>query len=346
MTKAFKPKSINMRQLHIHALGINTGGGFILLKQLLENAGGSLGFVYIDDRIRAKVTKKNNYKYYKHSFINEYKSQVELRKSVHSQDHVLFFSNRPPLIKFPCKVSVFHQNALLLEDVKFIDIKAKINQLWFKIFKNNANQFVVQNQTMRRLLSKHGCHQTAVVNAPFFDTNELSKGKNDRGYIYVASCVKHKNHKNLIKAWEYLAYNGVKEPLTLITSGPCDEIKGIIDQSPSKSSIQLLNGLTREQVLEQYKKHKSLIFPSQVESLGLPLLEAKACGLSIVASEKDYVRDIIDPDQSFDPSSYISIARAIMRDINHNYNKGQILTSEEFINKLLEKTKVSAPKAS
>ena len=120
----------------------------------------------------------------------------------------------------------------------------------------------------------------------------------------------------------------------------------LINKSPAANYITHINGLGRPLVVEQYQQHEALIFPSLTESLGLPILEAQAMGLSIIASEKDYVRDIIEPDQSFDPHSYISIARAVMRFKKHNYNKNKILSSQEFINKLLEKTKVSAPKAS
>ncbi len=337
-----------MRQLHLHALGVNVGGGFVLLRQLLKHNGSSFGAIYLDERVRPKVTNKENIYFYKHGLFSEYKSQMELRDRVQPQDHILFFSNRPPLIKFPCKVSVFHQNALLLEKVSLLDWKAKLNQLWFLLLKKNSDQFVVQNQTMRRLLSKHGSHNTAVVNAPFFDmhTDNLTPLKSEGGFIYVASCLKHKNHKNLIKAWEYLVYNGVKEKLTLVTSGKSDHVQQMIMQSPAQDLIVLIQGLSHKQVLEEYKKNKTLIYPSEIESLGLPLLEAKACGLAVVASEKDFVRDIIEPDQTFDPESYISIARAVMRHLKFNYNKSQVLSSEEFINKLLEKTKVSAPKAS
>ena len=36
-------------------------------------------------------------------------------------------------------------------------------------------------------------------------------------------------------------------------------------------------------------------------------------GLPVLASELDYYRDVLDPDQSFDPNSNISVARAVKR---------------------------------
>jgi glycosyltransferase involved in cell wall biosynthesis len=56
-----------------------------------------------------------------------------------------------------------------------------------------------------------------------------------------------------------------------------------------------------------------LIYPSQLESFGLPLVEAVSLGLDVIASELDYVRDVVYPVQTFDPTSALSIARAVKR---------------------------------
>ena len=47
----------------------------------------------------------------------------------------------------------------------------------------------------------------------------------------------------------------------------------------------------------------ALIYPSITESFALPLIEARQANLAILASELNYVRDVIDPEQSFDPYS-------------------------------------------
>ncbi len=337
-----------MKQLHIHALGINTGGGLVLLRQLLSTKNISYGFINLDERVAEEFSSCPKTVFYRHGLVNELKSQLKLRKQVGSDDHVLFFSNRPPLIKFPCKVSVFHQNALLISETRNLSLKSKINQLWFKIFKKNANQFIVQNQFMRKLLSQQGCVNTSVIVAPFFNftTDDVTLSMKS-GFIYVSSFEPHKNHYNLIKAWEYLVYHGVKEKLTLVVSGKGrEELEKLISQSHVEKFIDVYCDQTYADVLMQYKKHTALIYPSLIESFGLPLLEAKQAGIAVLASELDYVRDVIVPDQSFDPNSYRSIARAVMRFLNVKESKNKVLTSEEFVNSLLEKTKVSAQKAS
>ncbi len=66
-------------------------------------------------------------------------------------------------------------------------------------------------------------------------------------------------------------------------------------------------------MLRLYLRAGALIYPSFSESLGLPLLEAQAAGLPVLASERDYVRDLLEPDETFDPASPLSIARAVKR---------------------------------
>ena len=79
----------------------------------------------------------------------------------------------------------------------------------------------------------------------------------------------------------------------------------------------------------------ALIYPSKIESFGLPLIEADAMNLPIIAAELDYVRDICSPTQTFDPNSSISIARAIMRFLNIKNDPIKILNGHDFWQELL-----------
>jgi glycosyltransferase involved in cell wall biosynthesis len=83
---------------------------------------------------------------------------------------------------------------------------------------------------------------------------------------------------------------------------------------------------------QAYREAGALIYPSTMESLGLPLLEARAAGLPVIASERDYVRDLVVPEQTFDPESPLSIARAVKRFLNGPENPPPILGPREFMN--------------
>ena len=71
-----------------------------------------------------------------------------------------------------------------------------------------------------------------------------------------------------------------------------------------------------------------MIYPSLFESFGLPLVEAQSFGLPVLAAERDYVRDVITPAESFDPESAVSIARAVMRHLSLTQSQTLISVSE------------------
>jgi hypothetical protein len=64
------------------------------------------------------------------------------------------------------------------------------------------------------------------------------------------------------------------------------------------------------------------------------LLEARQQGLEIVAAELDYVRDVVSPDQTFDPGSPRSLARAVERSLGIESELLPPIDGSEFIRRL------------
>lgn len=83
-----------------------------------------------------------------------------------------------------------------------------------------------------------------------------------------------------------------------------------------------------------YSCARALIFPSFAESFGLPLLKAQSVGLPILAPELDYVRDVCEPVETFDPQSARSIARAVSRFVGQRDDRVALLTANVFAEKL------------
>ena len=112
-----------------------------------------------------------------------------------------------------------------------------------------------------------------------------------------------------------------------------DEIEGLTNQY--EMNVKYLGKISREEILELYKSARALVYPSTSESFGLPLIEASAFNLPILASELDYVRDVCVPAETFDPLSAVSIARAVKRFLKHSEPPLKIHTAAEFWQKLL-----------
>ncbi len=110
-------------------------------------------------------------------------------------------------------------------------------------------------------------------------------------FVYVASGDAHKNHRTLLAAWRILAEEGKCPSLALTVDAK--HYPALADQIHSSAlPITNLGSLTPLQINALYISASALIFPSHCESFGLPLLEATQHGIPIIASERDYVRDV------------------------------------------------------
>ena len=63
----------------------------------------------------------------------------------------------------------------------------------------------------------------------------------------------------------------------------------------------------------------------------MPLVEANHYKLPVLASELDYVRDILDPIETFDPNSAKSILRSVKRFLKMKDKKTEVVQPKDFI---------------
>jgi len=99
--------------------------------------------------------------------------------------------------------------------------------------------------------------------------------------------------------------------------------------------MEILPNMEREKIIMLYSSSSALIYPSLFESFGLPLVEANQYGLPIIASELDYVRDVVDPEETFDPNSSKSIYRSVKRFLKINNDKTNVIEPAEFIKSVI-----------
>jgi glycosyltransferase involved in cell wall biosynthesis len=118
-------------------------------------------------------------------------------------------------------------------------------------------------------------------------------------------------------------------------AGLCEYIEKI--EQRFRLIVRNAGGLSHDSVLALYKKSRAVIYPSKFESFGLPLIEARQAGLPVLASELDYVRDVLDPEQVFDPNSPMSIARAVKRFMGVEENSLVLLNATMFLDSVLER---------
>jgi len=341
----------------IHAPNIHSGGGAVLLSALLKAIPDGLNVcLQVDARFELDPSFKIKKTIpVKPNLISRFIAEKRLSSLAKQSDVVLCFGNLPPLFKNCGKVIVYFHNRFLItqDSLKGFSLKAQLRlraeRFWLKKRYTCVDQFVVQTPTMERLL--RDCFQTISVKAlPFtdglFDQKENVPNKSTQrhekkyDFLYIASGDPHKNHRRLIEAWCLLAEENLYPSLCLTI--PTDEYSSLwewISQKKQQYQLKIDNYATmdRAALMKLYQTSSALIYPSLFESFGLPLIEARDGGIPILAGELDYVRDIVEPIEAFDPFSPVSIKRAVQRFMGKAESMTEILTPESFLKFLISR---------
>jgi glycosyltransferase involved in cell wall biosynthesis len=317
---------MSSRLFVIYAPSKLSGGGLILLKELLKSIKNHPEyevFLHKDYSHLVDSTKVNTFFFSGGVFsrvILEFRASWKIKKN----STLLCFNNIPPLFRIKkINVALYLQNRFILDTSmdNFLEprnlARYYLLRFFFMIKKQSITHIFVQTESMQLLVKKHLKMPSEIIQftdniQPVIHTKQPIK----YDLIYVASGEKSKNHKNLLEALLILHKEQISLRLCLTVS-PNDhpETFELINryQLEFGLSIDNLYNLSREEIAGLYCQSQALIYPSLIESLGLPLLEATKLGLNIIASELDYVRDVCNPVETFDPLSSISIARSIKR---------------------------------
>ncbi|WP_323000938.1 glycosyltransferase [Denitromonas sp.] len=268
-------------------------------------------------------------------------------------DTVFCFGNLPPLFRLSARCVVFLQNRYLVDDADltafplWVRWRLAVERLWLSARMSNVDEFIVQTPTMQGLLMRRSSGRATVRMLPFSAKSggysrgaTVSRSSENKVYdfIYVATGDPHKNHRCLFAAWSLLAEEGLFPSLCVTLdacrfASLCDEIESLIQLRAIK--VSNVGELTHKEVLALYSKAAAVIYPSTFESFGLPLVEARQVGLPVLAAEADYVRDVLDPEQSFDPGSPLSIARAVKRHMGLDEPALPLLNAARFLHRVV-----------
>lgn len=172
------------------------------------------------------------------------------------------------------------------------------------IFTNEKTKFVVQTQWMKKALcAKFKRHADNVyvikpdlvpVDIDLIQTIDLPY---QYTLFYPASSMVFKNHIEIIYALNEIKTSDVDLSLIglylTINEDDDEELRKLIIQFNLEKNIHFLGPLNYEDVLRYYKSCTTVLFPSYIESFGMPLLEAAIFGKPIVVIDAEYSREVI-----------------------------------------------------
>lgn len=339
--------------LLIDALNIKGGGCGVLLDYLVDELQqeGIHPIILAKETFKFTNTLKNKRTYNIQKFPSYVYNRTKILKQAiadYNVKTVLCFGHFPlPISLKEVKVFTYFHNSFLLntshtagEPIPQQIIHFLKKRYFRKYLQNSDNYFVQTPLVKKQFLATYPMMADRVVVLPFYNEEKINKAianlHTDSStkdiFIYPSSAAPHKNHLNLIKAWEILATRNYfpKLIVTVPNEKRAQLILSKIDHFQQKNiRIKNLGTVSYHQILQEINQAQFCIFPSLRETLGLPLVECAKMGKKILVSNLDYVNHIVEPSITFNPASPIAIANAVETALTNKLSNSKALLKNE-----------------
>ena len=310
--------------------------------------------LFADHRLKEDLSAYSiKIKFIKKSIFSRLYAEISLAILAKSNDLTLMLGGLPPIFKNASNSYLFIQNINNISPTSlqgyssYQILRIKFERFWLRFFYGNVKKIIVQTNFVKNILVENNLFKKDILILPFFDISNFESilqnpkidynlHRNPFVFIFPASYEPHKNHINLIKAWEILGSKEITPTLYLTLKD--SDFNHLMSKITFSKSLHIINigVLKRDLLLDLYLKSDCMIYPSKYESFGLPLVEATKLNLPIIASELQYVREVCCPVETFDPSSPISLADSVMRFMGIKTSKLRLFNPDDFLNYLLD----------
>jgi alpha-1,3-rhamnosyl/mannosyltransferase len=133
--------------------------------------------------------------------------------------------------------------------------------------------------------------------------------------LYLGTLEPRKNVGTLVEACERIWSRRAGLPDLVLAGGSGWKSSALFDRierSPFREKIHMPGYATRAVARDLYRAAEVFAYPSLAEGFGLPVLEAMACGVPVVASTAEALREVAGEAALFaDPGDSAAFARAI-----------------------------------
>lgn len=242
-----------------------------------------------NDLKKSKIKKMLFETFYGSKFINSLKPDVYI-----SLQNIATFG-----VKASKKLVYLHQPVPFQEQKKFSYFKKKERKLAFyqwgvgRIIKDSLSReqpiVIVQTKWMKKAVLKQTklSEDNILVTHPrvSVNTNNGMSLKKSNLFFYPASNFLYKNHQVIEKAINLLQNDGINDFKVVFTLNST--------QLPYRSKqLEYIGHIDREKVMKMYDTHV-LLFPSYIESFGLPLIEGALYADIILAADTEFSRELL-----------------------------------------------------
>lgn len=171
---------------------------------------------------------------------------------------------------------------------------------------NSQTHVVVQTPCIANAFQRKFAIDSSRIHVIFPSVNSIAADKIERiewnddcfHFLYPATPLIYKNHEVLLKALARILDKSIDLGSKIryhftFNKGDHQQIDRFINKCGFQDNIVYEGVLSYEQLLTLYKSAHALLFPSYIESLGLPLIEAASFGIPIIASDLPFAHDVV-----------------------------------------------------
>ena len=203
--------------------------------------------------------------------------------------------------------TVYEHNALPFSEYKFKIWEAPdlwvYQQILGRMMKSSirkADKVIVQTNWMKEEIVRQCGIPTDRIEVKFphvemLPTESYHLDEDKPVFFYPANASAYKNHRTFLEACKLLNQSGYEnyEVIWTVTGEENDSIRAMKKETEEAGlPIRFEGTMPRRRLFDLYAS-SVLVFPSYIETIGLPLLEARSAGAWILAADCLYARDMV-----------------------------------------------------
>lgn len=294
-----------------------SGGALIILEQFLSSIAqyDKENFYYViasqnelkkyeKENIEIIIIEEQNY--FERIIWDNFKLKNYLKRKKITPDLFVSFQNTGVnLSKEIPQIVYFHQSIplssekwnLFKKDERLFWKYKNIFPFFIKQHLNKVKKIIVQTNWTRESFSKKFNYNidNILIIKPNVKIPSIEKVKNIAKpkfrIFYPATPFKFKNHQLILDALENI--DNDFECIFTFSRGDNLVIDKKIINKGLEDKVKLIGEKNYQKILEFYKSADLVVFPSTIETFGLPLIEAANFGLPILAADKSYSREVL-----------------------------------------------------
>lgn len=326
------------KKIIVNATALDKGGALTILKQFIFHAGNSKNEYLIftpknielqhNENIKIIPTDKKNW--CRRIIWDSFGLSKFLVKNKINYDTIISLQNTSIRINKEKKQYIYIHQSIPFSEIKvkynsFDDIKLFLYKNFYSYFMiayhHSNSRYVVQTNWMKESLKKKwpkimNDHNIIVISpdheiySPPSIYNSEKKENNNFKILYPASPFKYKNHLIILRAIHLMKkdpiLNGEIKFLVTFNKGEYKKFDDLSSLLKLNDNVEYLGFISRESLACYYLDADCIVFPSYIETFGLPLSEAAYLNKKIIASDLAYARDTLEGYNNVSYSKYDS----------------------------------------